>query len=144
LNTLIGGLNKISFNIPSWVPGIDGKNFGINIPLIPKLAKGGVLFDDTVFMGGEYANAASNPEIVTPQNIMAETFDKVLTGKLSLISDLQNDRLDRILELLSDYIPQLGNQQIVLDTGALVGETVELMDEALGERAEAKERGRFS
>ena len=60
------------------------------------------------------------------------------------ISDLQNDRLDRILTLLSDYIPQLGNQKIVLDTGALVGEIVEPMDDALGERAEAKQRNRYS
>ena len=111
---------------------------------LPRLAKGGVLYDDTAFIGGEYANAATNPEIVTPQNIMAETFDKVLTARLSLISDLQNDRLDRILALLSDYIPQLGNQKIVLDTGALVGEIVEPMDDALGERAEAKNRNRYS
>ena len=111
---------------------------------LPRLAKGGVLYDDTAFIGGEYANAATNPEIVTPQNIMAETFDKVLTAKLSLISDLQNDRLDRILALLSDYIPQLGNQKIVLDTGALVGEIAEPMDDALGERAEAKNRNRYS
>lgn len=111
---------------------------------LPRLAKGGVLYDDTAFIGGEYANAATNPEIVTPQNIMAETFDKVLTAKLSLISDLQNDRLDRILALLSDYIPQLGNQKIVLDTGTLVGEIVEPMDNALGEIADAKNRNRYS
>ncbi len=40
LNTLIRGLNSISFNVPDWVPGIGGKSFGINIPLIPKLATG--------------------------------------------------------------------------------------------------------
>jgi len=40
INTVIGGLNKISFDIPDWVPGIGGKDFGINIPKIPKLAVG--------------------------------------------------------------------------------------------------------
>lgn len=40
LNTLIGGLNKLSFDVPDWVPGIGGKSFGINIPLIPKLETG--------------------------------------------------------------------------------------------------------
>lgn len=45
---------------------------------IPKLAKGGVLYGETTFIGGEYSSASSNPEIVTPQNIMAETFRKVL------------------------------------------------------------------
>ncbi|WP_133297974.1 phage tail protein [Paenibacillus paeoniae] len=41
INALIGGLNKISFDIPDWVPGsLGGKTFGVNIPKIPKLAVG--------------------------------------------------------------------------------------------------------
>ena len=43
LNKMIGGLNKISFNIPDWVPIIGGKRFGFNLGMIPELAKGGVL-----------------------------------------------------------------------------------------------------
>lgn len=39
LNKVIDGINNIK--IPSWVPGIGG--YGINIPKIPNLAKGGVL-----------------------------------------------------------------------------------------------------
>lgn len=42
INTVIKGLNKISFDIPSWVPGLGGKTFGINIPPLPKLATGGI------------------------------------------------------------------------------------------------------
>lgn len=141
INRAIGLING-AIDIINKVPGVDIGHIGTLS--LPRLAKGGVLYDDTAFIGGEYANAATNPEIVTPQNIMAETFDKVLTAKLSLISDLQNDRLDRILALLSDYIPQLGNQKIVLDTGALVGEIVEPMDDALGEIADAKNRNRYS
>ena len=45
---------------------------------VPKLASGGVLTSEQLFIGGEYSGAANNPEIVTPQNIMAETFRKVL------------------------------------------------------------------
>lgn len=142
INRAIGLINGAIDLINKVTPG-DGLGH-ISTLSLPRLAKGGVLYDDTAFIGGEYANAATNPEIVTPQNIMAETFDKVLTAKLSLISDLQNDRLDRILALLSDYIPQLGNQKIVLDTGALVGEIAEPIDNALGEIAEAKNRNRYS
>lgn len=43
LNTLIRGANRIQFNAPDWVPGIGGKQFGFNIPQIPKLAKGTIL-----------------------------------------------------------------------------------------------------
>lgn len=39
LNLFIGALNHIK--IPDWVPKIGG--YGINIPLIPKLARGGIL-----------------------------------------------------------------------------------------------------
>jgi len=39
INAFIGGLNKIQ--IPDWVPAVGGK--GINIPLIPELAEGGIL-----------------------------------------------------------------------------------------------------
>lgn len=37
VNTIIGALNKIHFSIPSWVPGIGGKSFGINIPVVPEV-----------------------------------------------------------------------------------------------------------
>ena len=47
INTLIGGLNKLT--IPDWVPGIGGK--GLDIPLIPKLATGG--FTDGLSIAGE-------------------------------------------------------------------------------------------
>lgn len=40
INTVIGGLNSLSISIPSWVPGIGGKTWGIDIPKIPQLARG--------------------------------------------------------------------------------------------------------
>lgn len=43
------------------------------LPTIPKLAKGGVLYEDSVVNVAEYSNAKSNPEIVAPQDIMYET-----------------------------------------------------------------------
>ena len=43
LNGLIGGMNKLSCDVPDWIPGIGGKTIGFNIPTIPKLAQGGYL-----------------------------------------------------------------------------------------------------
>ena len=41
LNLAISGINKLSFTVPDWVPGIGGKGFGgFNIPKISQLAKG--------------------------------------------------------------------------------------------------------
>ena len=49
INGLIRGLNNIK--VPDWVPGIGGK--GINIPQIPKLAKGGIADEATLALIGE-------------------------------------------------------------------------------------------
>lgn len=43
LNALIKGINKISFDVPDWIPVIGGQKWGFNIPEIPKLAVGGII-----------------------------------------------------------------------------------------------------
>ena len=47
-NVIIGALNKVSFSIPDWVPGVGGKSFSINLPLaqeakLPRLEHGGIV-----------------------------------------------------------------------------------------------------
>lgn len=61
INGAINGLNKISVNIPSWIPGIGGKSFGVNIPNIPYLAKGGIIDTPTLAMVGEAGKEAVVP-----------------------------------------------------------------------------------
>lgn len=46
INTMVGAMNKLSFDVPDWVPGIGGKKFGFNIAKIPHLAKGGIVDRD--------------------------------------------------------------------------------------------------
>lgn len=53
INWMIRGLNKIRLVTPDWVPGVGGKSFGVNIPSIPKLAKGGIISSPTLAMMGE-------------------------------------------------------------------------------------------
>lgn len=48
LNWIINSINKLSFEVPDWVPGIGGKKFGfdipdIDLPEIPHLAQGTVV-----------------------------------------------------------------------------------------------------
>lgn len=61
LNALIRGINRISFNIPDWVPVIGGRKFGFNIPEIPRLAKGGIVDQPTLAMIGEAGKEAVVP-----------------------------------------------------------------------------------
>ena len=53
INWMIRGLNKIHFETPDWVPGVGGESFGVNIPSIPKLAKGGIINAPTLAIMGE-------------------------------------------------------------------------------------------
>ena len=57
INFVVNGLNKISFDVPEWVPGIGGKKFGFNIPeaklgrvSIPRLARGAVIPPNREFL----------------------------------------------------------------------------------------------
>ena len=56
-------------------------------PTIQPLATGGVITSPTLAMVGEYSGASSNPEIVSPQSTMQETF---ITSLIPLVSALEN------------------------------------------------------
>ena len=61
MNFVIAGLNKIHFELPSWIPGIGGKSFGVNLPNIPMLAEGGIVTKPTLAMIGEAGAEAVIP-----------------------------------------------------------------------------------
>ena len=54
INSAIGGLNNLHISIPDWVPGLGGKEFGINIPKIPMLATGGIATQPSICGEGGY------------------------------------------------------------------------------------------
>jgi hypothetical protein len=60
-NMAIRALNNIHVSIPSWIPGIGGKSFGIDIPSIPMLAEGGIVTKPTLAMIGEAGAEAVIP-----------------------------------------------------------------------------------
>lgn len=59
VNGLIGGLDSI--HLPSWMGG-----GGISIPMIPKLAKGGLAYQPQLAMIGDNPHAGTDPEVVAP------------------------------------------------------------------------------
>jgi hypothetical protein len=62
-NSTIG---KLSFDVPSWVPGLGGKGF--SVPKIPMLAQGGIVTSPTLALIGE----GRGPEAVIPLDRMSE------------------------------------------------------------------------
>lgn len=61
INGAISGLNSISVSIPDWVPVLGGRYFGISLPSIPYLEKGGIVSQSTLAMIGENGREAVMP-----------------------------------------------------------------------------------
>ncbi len=111
-NGIVRGINKVLSGLDGVVNAV-GKVIGVDIhvnPLseisLPRLAKGGVLYEETAFVGGEYSNANSNPEIVAPQSIMYDTMLKALSDSdfannndtpIYLTVNVGNQKLGQIL-----------------------------------------------
>lgn len=81
-NWLIKQLNKISFTVPDWVPGIGGKTMGVNIPLcaevkLPRLATGAVIPPNNEF-AAILGDNKHEPEVVSPASLMESVFRSVL------------------------------------------------------------------
>lgn len=125
INFLLSGLSNVANAVGSLI-GLDPINLKISTISLPRLAKGGVLTEATAVIAGEYSGAKSNPEIVTPQNIMEDTFDRVFSrheGKgnsdrpIYLTVNVSNKKLGQILlEDLRDMKRRTGK-----DIEALVG-----------------------
>ena len=124
INSMISGFNSIGFDLPEW---LGGGSWYPNVKTISKiayLAEGGILNDGTAVVG------EAGPEILTISG--GRAIVQPLTGNAAA-----GQGLGELMNLLEVYLPYLAaQQQIVLDTGTLVGETAPMYNEALGEIAE--------
>lgn len=106
INAVIGGfnklkksINKMSFDVPDWVPGIGGKKWGFNLKLsdeisLPRLKDGGVAYEETKVVVGEYANARTNPEIISPVSLMEDTINRSLNNREEVGTRIDTLRID--------------------------------------------------
>jgi len=117
INFLLSGISSIANAVGSLI-GLSPINLKINTISLPRLAKGGVLTEATAVIAGEYSGASTNPEIVTPQNIMRETMEEVFSkyqgnsndSPIHLTVNVNNKKLGQIvLEDLREMKRQTGN-----------------------------------
>lgn len=78
--------------------------------LIPKLASGGVLTAPTTALMAEYPGARSNPEIATPQSLMAETMRDVNGDLVSAFAQMTRQVIAAIEE--KDMSVKIGDETI--------------------------------
>ena len=128
LNAVIKLINKAfsaigSVKIPSWVPVIGGNEF--SLPQIPLLANGGTI----VSSGSAIVGEAGAELIEMPTGARVTPLDK--NGDFGA-------KLDSIVEMMEKFMPLIGQGQLVLDTGTLVGATAPMMNTELG-RISARE-----
>ena len=100
INWLIDRLNSIKLKIPSWVPKIGGKSFGVNIRKVsevslPRLAEGGFVDQPTTAIIGE-----AGPEVVVPLDRFEQMMGMNGTGGTVNYYAAPNKSLDAEQELI--------------------------------------------
>lgn len=141
-----GVISAIEKTINSGIKLINGairlinKIPGVNIGNIctvsfPRLASGGVVRQATFAEIGEYAGARTNPEIVTPQNIMRETFAETLNTFLASGSYDLARLVDAVEDLASRPI------RIAIGDRDVAEATASASDNVSGYRLNLRNRG---
>lgn len=111
INVAIRGINKLSWEVPSWVPIIGGETWGFDIPQlgkVPYLAKGGIVDSATLAVIGERGR-----EVVMPLenntgwiSLLADKLasrmpqggnSSYLSGPLSIILEISGTELGRVV-----------------------------------------------
>lgn len=124
---------SFSLNPPS-IPhiGVEWYKKAMDNPVImEKPTAFGVNSSGQLMAGGE-----AGSEVVSG----TETLMSMISAAVAENNDKLNEFLVKIYELLAQYIPDLANMKVLLDTGALVGEMAEPMNEELGRIAHMRGR----
>jgi hypothetical protein len=90
-------VGKLSFSVPSWVPGLGGKGF--DIPDIPMLATGGIVSSPTLAMIGE-----KGPEAVIPLSQMGN-----MGGTTEININVNGGDPQSVVNALRSYMRQNGS-----------------------------------
>ena len=125
LNFMINALNKLSFDVPDWVPIIGGKKFGFNIKNIsevslPRLADGGMVNAGTMFIAGEagaevVANIGSRTGVMNTDEMRESVEQGVLDANAE-----QNALLREEISILRKLLDKDTNVTAYVGTGSLI------------------------
>ena len=99
------------------------------------------LFDVNPLTGTAKGAGEAGDEVMIGKNTMLGMIQEAVRNEVGNTFEALNRILERIFQLLSDYIPDLTNKKVVLDTGAVVGELAPKMDTEFGKIIKHKGRG---
>lgn len=149
---MLGGMKTSfeNFGAKIKLPHFKVSNFSLNpkdwvTNGIPKISvewykKGGIFDKPTLFNTpyGLKGVGEAGPEAVTPISVLQDYVANAVENSNSKVEN----KLDNLLNLLSDYLPALMERQMVLDTGVMVGALTPQLDRSLGDLTTKKNRGR--
>lgn len=121
INAVVKGINKLSFKVPNWVPGIGGEDFGFHLPeanfsKIPYLAQGGYVKPNTpqLAMIGDNRHQG---EIVAPEDKIYAQAYKAVEAVMSKTNDALESKLDMIIQLLMQILDRTADGDLIMQVG---------------------------
>ncbi|MFD2671811.1 phage tail tape measure protein [Marinicrinis sediminis] len=122
INTLIDGLNSLSIEIPSWVPGYGGESWGIDIPKIPKFGLGTSYFTGGLAMvnernGGEIVNLPGGSQVIPAdksEQLINNMSNRNVTVNIKVSGDIigEEDKINRLMNRAVEMLEiKLSNMQ---------------------------------
>lgn len=126
-------------------------SFSINPPSVPSFGiewykNGGVMMKPTAFginpaNGKMMVGGEAGAEAIAPISTLQRYIQEAVGENDMYIVEAINEGFNQLINLLLQYIPQLSNMQLVMDTGVVVGELAPQMDVELGKLAIKNKRG---
>lgn len=140
ISNFINGIKEAAGRLGSVVSEVAGNIAGFFHHSVPKY---GPFRDELTWMPDFMSNMAHGIEdnAYLVQDALDKSFDFGGAEYDVSVNGSQGATLGRLLALAEEYLPRLGESSIVLDTGALVGQTVGHFDRALGNLQKQKQRG---
>lgn len=123
INVLVRGINKLSFDVPSWVPGIGGNKLGFNIPQvpqvqIPRLAQGAVIPPNQQF-AAILGDQRHGRNLEAPEGLIRQIVREELGNVYSpVLNAINNSNLGKKAVIMGDVY--MDNQKV----GRLVAKPV--------------------
>ena len=111
VNFLLRAVNKISIDVPAWVPEIGGKRFGFNIPelanvSLPQLAKGGKVLRGSAIVGEagpELLSVMPGRTIVQPLTNNTTNHNSTSLGNVTInVYGAQGQDVHQLAEIVMD------------------------------------------
>ena len=99
------------------------------------------LFDVNPLTGQARGAGEAGDEVMIGKNTMLNMIQEAVAQENAQMMGSVNNVLNRIFDLLSEYVPELAHTQMVLDTGVMVGELAPTMDIELGAVYRKRKRG---